>query len=254
MRILGLAGLMLVITGCVALPDLEQQKAVATRQQFGANYEFSITSFFEDAVVTGSPAEEMMAAYQPDARRYIRELITRPLESYPEGLEWLLMEKTCNLQDKPSEIEEVLAGAIASSLSVKPSFISRAAITERLRITDSAMIHAKAIAAQTNRDAVAVLYFKPILTRTNATIGEHNPLTSYTLSYDTQFSVRSVPGDELMYNSISKHTCADSRVGGTRRDPLDDYRNLADCERQMVGEIAEKFLTFIRETRSTRMQ
>ena len=250
MRVRGTICLIMLTTGCVSLPSIEAQKAATARQNFGEDYEFSITSHYEDAVVTKSSSEAILASYQPDARQFIIERLAKALESYPRGLGWLSGRAVYNRGDFPSDIEEDIANVIATSLQLKPVYIPRSLVTERIGITDSAMTHAKAIAAENNYNAVSVIYFKPILTKTNASFGESNPLTAYTLSYETHFAVRSVPNDELMYSNITTHYCADATMGGTREGPIDDYEKMAACEREITSAIAGRFIHFAQEARS----
>lgn len=237
---------LLLTTSCATLPTIEEQKLVTARQSFDLEYEFAITSHYDSAVVQQSETMATMSTYQPDARTYVRKMLGSAFESYPPSLSWLSTNTIYNFDQYPSELEEVFAQRIRNALNVTPVFIPRSQVSDRLGtgLTSSAMLHAKAIAAEKGYDAVAVIYFTPVFVAQNNVLDISNPLARFTLYYRTHLAVRAVDEDQLMYSSISDHRCDDGVMGGELDSDIKDRDKLLACVKQIQSAIVGKFLDF----------
>jgi hypothetical protein len=262
----------MVISGCVSLPSETEQSKVLSRQNFDENYKFAITSHYQGAVISYKKS-----SISPiDGWDYLSKL---SLEQAARGSDWIVLlrqgtqgEKESAEQasrnvsvfiaspdyitEQPVAIEKTIARSLRASLGVDTVYISRSDVRQKVKEwanpARGPMHGAKAIAAENNYDAVALVYFKPyfIFEKSYLDTKTRSLRQPYSVSFEAYFAARTVDKDQLIYSEKTTHHCDGSFSSESEVQIADTYDLIAKCEAQFHAAVIQKFILFVEKARS----
>ena len=216
------------------MPSTDDQLTTFAAQSFGPSYRIAVTSWMTDAKFE---LRFQNTGNTPHWDRHVENLVSLQQAG---SADWLVTDSSFipqtkvvtsgvhyNQQSSASRIERVLAARLDKALGVKPTFFDRRQIEDPESRFESPMHSAKAKAAATGYDALAMIYFEPRLrvhaddvisqdsdaqfvslegTSLHSDVRSDDAAT-YAMAYDTHIVLRALKPDALMYSRMATYTC-----------------------------------------------
>lgn len=232
--------IVLTLSGCVSLPDSSQQAIELGQQRFDSDYQFAIVSYYNDTQIASSTPNRIAESFTANTdREWLRILLASQQRQEDKERQLAAASQAYNLVPGVADIEQLFGDTLQTYLGVTPVYLSRAEIRRRLDqefMESSAMMHAKAMAAEQNHDAVLVVYFQPLLAEVDGF-----PF-GYQLTYEATVAARSGKADRLMYFVKRFYPCERKVISSASN--ANAFEAMKSCEQNIHVAIVEDFMEF----------